>query len=85
MVQLSAIPERPAQTDGKAADDKEGRKKIHMELADSVGEFTTSVYGSKFAEEDLPTTQMPDDMMPRDIAYRLIKDDLSLDSNPKLK
>ncbi|KAI9760464.1 MAG: hypothetical protein M4579_001658 [Chaenotheca gracillima] len=47
-------------------------------------EFTTSIYGSKFASEDLPRHEMPDTEMPKDIAYRMIKDDLSLDGNPML-
>ena len=48
-------------------------------------EFSTSVYGSRFAAEDLPSHEMPEKEMPRDIAYRMIKDELSLDGNPMLK
>lgn len=47
--------------------------------------YTTSVYGSRFAAEDLPKDQMPDAEMPKEVAYRLIKDELSLDGNPILK
>lgn len=47
--------------------------------------FTTSVYGSKFAAEDLPKHEMPEGEMPKEVAYRMIKDDLSLDGNPMLK
>jgi glutamate decarboxylase len=47
--------------------------------------FTTSVYGSKFAAEDLPKHVMPEGSMPKEVAYRMIKDDLSLDGNPMLK
>jgi glutamate decarboxylase len=47
--------------------------------------LTTSVYGSRFAAQDLPRHEMPDDEMPREMAYRLIKDDLTLDGNPTLK
>ncbi|KAI9795282.1 MAG: hypothetical protein M1833_007254 [Piccolia ochrophora] len=47
-------------------------------------EFTTSVYGSRFAGEDLPKYEMPEKEMPREVAYRMIKDDLSLDGNPML-
>jgi glutamate decarboxylase len=35
--------------------------------------FTASVYGSKFAGQDLPKYEMPDNEMPREIAYRMIK------------
>ena len=48
-------------------------------------EFSSSVYGSKFASEDLPAHELPDKEMPREIAYRMIKDELSLDGNPMLK
>jgi glutamate decarboxylase len=48
-------------------------------------EFSTAVYGSRFAAEDLPSHEMPEKEMPKDIAYRMIKDDLSLDGNPMLK
>lgn len=56
-----------------------------LHLSSDTDEFTTSVYGSRFAGEDLPRLRMPESQMPREIAYRLIKDDLSLDNNPKLK
>lgn len=49
-------------------------------LSDSIH---TSVYGSSFAAEDLPKHVMPDKEMPKEVAYRLIKDDLTLDGNRK--
>ncbi|KAK8190039.1 glutamate decarboxylase [Phyllosticta capitalensis] len=45
---------------------------------------TASVYGSRFAAQDIPRHEMPEREMPKEIAYRLIKDDLSLDGNPTL-
>jgi glutamate decarboxylase len=48
-------------------------------------EFSTSVYGSRFAAEDLPSHEMPEKEMPKEVAYRMIKDELSLDGNPMLK
>ena len=36
-------------------------------------EFTASVYGSKFAAQDIPKHEMPEGEMPREVAYRLIK------------
>lgn len=48
-------------------------------------EFSTTVYGSRFAAEDLPSHEMREKEMPREIAYRMIKDELSLDGNPMLK
>ncbi|KAL2075379.1 hypothetical protein VTL71DRAFT_322 [Oculimacula yallundae] len=46
--------------------------------------YTTTVYGSRFAAEDLPKHEMPEGEMPKEVAYRMIKDDLSLDGNPML-
>lgn len=82
MVHLSTIP---TEEDGlvKAA------KKIQLQLADDddddVDVYTSSVYGSRFAAVDLPKHEMPDREMPKDVAYRMIKDELSLDGNPMLK
>ncbi|PGG98491.1 glutamate decarboxylase [Polytolypa hystricis UAMH7299] len=47
-------------------------------------DFYSSVYGSRFAAEDLPMFEMPEKEMPREVAYRMIKDYLSLDGNPML-
>lgn len=35
--------------------------------------YTSSVYGSRFAARDLPKYEIPEDEMPKDIAYRMIK------------
>ncbi len=84
MVQLSAIPDRSVNGKATPAEKKE-RQKAALQLAAQENEFTTSVYGSRFADEDLPRHDMPENEMPREIAYQLIKDDMSLDGNPKLK
>jgi len=34
---------------------------------------STSVYGSRFALAALPSHEMPEEEMPKDVAYRLIK------------
>lgn len=47
-------------------------------------DFSTSVYGTRYAAESLPHLEMPEREMPREVAYRMIKDDLSLDGNPML-
>ncbi|KAL8365607.1 hypothetical protein RB595_004431 [Gaeumannomyces hyphopodioides] len=59
-------------------------KKAHLQLANDDDCFTTSVYGSRFAVDDLPKHEMPEREMPKEVAYRMIKDDLSLDGNPML-
>jgi glutamate decarboxylase len=61
-----------------------GLEHISLE-APGEDEFSTSVYGSRFAAEDLPSHEMPEKEMPKEIAYRMIKDELSLDGNPMLK
>jgi glutamate decarboxylase len=35
--------------------------------------FTTTVYGSRYAVLDLPKYEMPENEMPREVAYRMIK------------
>ncbi|KAK7740241.1 hypothetical protein SLS63_001441 [Diaporthe eres] len=80
MVHLSHVSSFPPEEDDHLS--KEVRK-IHLEAVDNDN-FTTSVYGSKFAAQDLPRYEIPDGEMPREAAYRLIKDELSLDGNPML-
>lgn len=81
MVHLSQIPNNEKAT----APLVEGLKKLTVAASSDEDTFTSSVYGSKFAAEDLPRHEMPDSSMPKEVAYRLIKDDLSLDGNPILK
>jgi glutamate decarboxylase len=82
MVHLASIP-----TDKQAGEKPlvEGMKKVQLEQAPEMDDFTTTVYGSKFAANDLPKFEMPEKEMPKEVAYRMIKDDLSLDGNPMLK
>ncbi|CAK4030061.1 Glutamate decarboxylase [Lecanosticta acicola] len=76
---------------GKVATDRERRESVIPELQglsleqyDDDDETSTNVYGSRFAAADLPKHEMPEREMPREIAYRMIKDDLTLDGNPTL-
>jgi glutamate decarboxylase len=62
-----------------------GLEKLSINTESMQDTLTTSVYGSKFAAEDLPKHEMPENEMPKEVAYRMIKDDLSLDGNPMLK
>ncbi|KAI7904902.1 glutamate decarboxylase [Cokeromyces recurvatus] len=48
---------------------------------DAVG---TTIYGTHWASEDIPRFELPENEMPSNVAYRLIKDDLALDGNPAL-
>ncbi|KAG5984688.1 hypothetical protein E4U55_003634 [Claviceps digitariae] len=73
----------PPSTDDKMAQLADKANDL-LKLSQDADEFTTSVYGSRFAEQELPRLTMPERAMPREVAYRMIKDDLSLDNNPKL-
>lgn len=81
MVHLSTIPHEDEVNDKLV----QAVKKAHLQLLDDEDHFSTSVYGSKFAAVDLPKHEMPEKEMPKEVAYRMIKDELSLDGNPMLK
>ena len=80
MVHLATVPNDSA---AKAPLVK-GMDKLTLEPNDEEDEVTASVYGSRFAAECLPKHEMPEKEMPKEIAYRMIRDDLSLDGNPVL-
>lgn len=81
MVHLASIPH-----DGKIDQPLvKGLEKLTIAATPDNDSFTTTVYGSRFAAEDLPKYEMPEKEMPKEVAYRMIKDDLSLDGNPMLK
>jgi glutamate decarboxylase len=75
---------KAATSRGKRGSIVPGLEHISLEAPGS-DDFSTSVYGSRYASEDLPTHELPDKEMPKEIAYRMIKDELSLDGNPMLK
>ncbi|KAK3209309.1 hypothetical protein GRF29_69g1401296 [Pseudopithomyces chartarum] len=62
----------------------DGMKKFTLAVEDEPEDYTATVYGSKYAAEDLPRHEMPDREMPPQVAYRMIKDDLTLDGTPTL-
>lgn len=85
MVHLAAIP-----SDAHAAGDKVKKPLVEefkdkLNITSETDTFTSSVYGSRFAAEDLPKYEMPETEMPKEVAARMIKDDLNLDGNPQLK
>jgi glutamate decarboxylase len=80
MVHLAAIPSKDS-----AKPLVEGMSKICLQPHPEAALFTSSVYGSRYAAEDLPRHEMPEHEMPKEVAYKMIKDDLSLDGNPMLK
>ncbi len=82
MVHLATIPSKDSDTESSIS---QAFSKVQLQLSNDEDCFATSVYGSRFAAEDLPRHEMPEKEMPREVAYRMIKDELSLDGNPMLK
>jgi len=79
MVHLGQVP-TDKDLQSKTLPELEDLKTLHL----GGDDFSSTVYGSKFAVADLPKHEMPDDEMPREVAYRMIKDDLTLDGTPTL-
>ena len=80
MVHLTSVPNDKAAN----APPVRGMEDLKLDPNDMEDEVSASVYGSRFAAECLPMHEMPEKEMPKEIAYRMIKDDLSLDGNPML-
>lgn len=77
MVHLTLIPNVQTKDEALA----QGAEKPTINGLDTT---STTVYGSRFAVEDLPTYEIAENEIPKEIAYRLVKDDLSLDGKPAL-
>ena len=80
MVHLASVPNDKA----TKAPLTKGMENLTIEPNDTEDEVTASVYGSRFAAQSLPLHEMPEKEMPKEVAYRMIRDDLSLDGNPML-
>lgn len=78
MVHLSSV------SSDKAAQQPVVEGMENMKFGQDDDDQDVSVYGSRFAAQELPAHEMPEGQMPKDVAYRMIKDDLSLDGNPML-
>ncbi|RKF56568.1 Glutamate decarboxylase 4 [Erysiphe neolycopersici] len=77
MVHLAIIPNTQIK-------DKALAESLVKPMINEVATTSTTIYGSRFALEDLPKYEISENEIPKEIAYRLIKDDLSLDGNPVL-
>ena len=51
---------------------------------DKTGENSNVIYSNRYFAKDIPKFKIPDDGMPADAAYQLVKDELNLDGNPAL-
>jgi glutamate decarboxylase len=85
MVHINRVATSKEISDEKAQfDDISKISTINLSPDDELDDFTATVYGSKYASEDLPKHEMPEREMPPHVAYRMIKDDLTLDGTPTL-
>lgn len=82
MVHINRVATTKEVSDEKAQFETVSSINLHPD--DEADDYTATVYGSRYAAEDLPRHEMPDKEMPPSVAYRMIKDDLSLDGNPTL-
>lgn len=69
MVHLSLVPNNAAAV--KTAVNGLSKDKFFRPLEEES--VNASVYGSRFAAQDIPKNEMPEEEMPKDVAYRLIK------------
>ena len=72
MVHLAAVPTNAA-IKAPTINGHELEKLKLEHIPDADDSFTTTVYGSKYAALDLPKYEMPENEMPREVAYRMIK------------
>jgi len=84
MVHINRVATTKEVSDEKSKFESAPESKINLHPDDDADDYTATVYGSRYAEEDLPRHEMPDKEMPPAVAYRLIKDDLTLDGTPTL-
>lgn len=61
----------------------EGLEKLKLEEYIEPDTITASVYGSRFAIEDIPRHEMPEREMPKEIAYRALQLTAQLPSSPR--
>ncbi len=58
------------------------KKDLNKKLESEKGH--TSTYSSRYFRESIPKYEMPENSMPANAAYQLIKDELNMDANPSL-
>jgi glutamate decarboxylase len=72
MVHLAAIPNDEKLAPPSIAGVTLESLKIDVDKNQPEDAFTTTVYGSKYAALDIPRYEMPEEEMPREVAYRMI-------------
>jgi glutamate decarboxylase len=56
----------------------------NIKLKKESKDKTTNIYGTRYFSQPIPKFEIPEEGMPPDVAYRLIRDELNLDGNPNL-
>ncbi|CCU76866.1 glutamate decarboxylase [Blumeria hordei DH14] len=80
MVHLACIPNDKDDNENLA----EEVEKLAFNTATQNDVSNASIYGSIYSTQQVPMYEIPEDELPKEVAYRMIKDDLSLDGNPVL-
>jgi len=73
MVHLAAVPSVQADAQPDESSVAHSLEKLKLDYLAQDDSFTTTVYGSKYAALDLPKYEMPENEMPKEVAYRMIK------------
>ena len=81
MVHLACIPNDKGDNENLA----EEVERLAFNATTQNNASNVSIYGSIYSTQQVPMYEIPDNELPKEVAYRMIKDDLSLDGNPVLK
>ncbi len=73
MVHLAAVPSKAAVKTPDLDGTSLAKLKLGAAIPEASSSFSTNVYGSRYAVLDLPKYEMPEDEMPKEVAYRMIK------------
>ncbi|EPQ66400.1 Glutamate decarboxylase [Blumeria graminis f. sp. tritici 96224] len=80
MVHLACIPNDKGDNENLA----EEVERLAFNATTQNNASNVSIYGSIYSTQQVPMYEIPDNELPKEVAYRMIKDDLSLDGNPVL-
>ncbi len=57
-------------------------KKKNLEELKGHEKCLNTVFATKYIEEEIPKYELPEEMMPADVAYTLVKEEMNMDNNP---
>ena len=58
--------------------------KLPVHEIDESDVYLSPAYGTRFMSAPVPRYELPEQMMPPDVVYQIIRDELNLDGNPAL-